>query len=155
MKTRYVVLVALTAAVMLTSVAAAGPDATKQRVQIDMKYPGKTFTLTPLQPGAIERDSGTQGCSAEPDKGEALRDGQESWPWVCRAWVFNGKRGKLVLRSQYTWIEAGGPYNVATGTWRVMSGTGQYANAVGGGRNAHVGTLSIERARYQGFLTAP
>jgi hypothetical protein len=44
MKARLVALVALAAAIMLTSVAAAGPNAAKQRVAIDMKlYPQKTF----------------------------------------------------------------------------------------------------------------
>jgi hypothetical protein len=33
-----------------------------------------------------------------------------------RAGVFAGKRGKLVLRSQIAWVEAGGSYNIATGT---------------------------------------
>ncbi len=37
MKARHAILVALAAAVTLTSVAAAGPDAAKQRVAIDMK----------------------------------------------------------------------------------------------------------------------
>ena len=47
MKARVVALVALAAAVTLTSVAAAGPDAAKQRVAIDMKiYPQYTFVLT-------------------------------------------------------------------------------------------------------------
>ena len=144
------------AAAMLTSVASAGDDATKQRVEINMKiFPKKMFVLTPLQAGALERDSGTQSCNGEPDKGEVLRDGQEIFPWTCRAWVFNGKRGKLVLRSQFGWIEAGGPYNIATGTWKVVRGTGQYAGVTGGGRSAQVGSPSGWFARYQGYLTSP
>ena len=44
MKARVVALVALAAAVTLTSVAAAGPNAAKQRVEINMKiYPQETF----------------------------------------------------------------------------------------------------------------
>ena len=44
MKARVVTLVALAAAVTLTSVAAAGPAAAKQRVAINMKiHPQKTF----------------------------------------------------------------------------------------------------------------
>jgi len=163
MRALQAVFAALAAAVALTSVAAADPAATKQRVQIDMKIrPADTFVLTPLEGGALERDSGTQGCKGEPDKGGVgvLRDGQESWPWVCRAWVFTGKRGTLVLRSQFTWIEAGGPYNIATGTWKVVRGTGQYAGITGGGRSAQVGAPSEWGpsdwlARYQGFLTSP
>jgi hypothetical protein len=156
MRALQAVFVALAAAVMVTSVASAGADAAKQRVQIDMKSsPSNTFVLAPLQSGALERDSGTHGCKEEPSKGEVLRDGQQSWPWECRAWVFTGKRGTLVLRSQFAWIEAGGPYNIATGTWKVVRGTGQYARVTGGGRSAQVGTLKTGVARYQGYLTSP
>jgi len=156
MQARWIVLAALAAAVVLTSVASAGADAPKQRVQIDMKSsPSDTFVLAPLQAGALERDTGTHGCTAEPSKREVLRDGQQGWPWECRAWVFTGKRGTLVLRSKFTWIEAGGPYNIATGTWKVVRGTGQYSQVTGGGRSAQVGTLKTGVARYQGYLTSP
>jgi hypothetical protein len=48
------------AAVTLTSVAAAGLQAAKQRVAIDTKIPPKgKFVLTPLRSGALKRDSGT------------------------------------------------------------------------------------------------
>ena len=155
MRALQTVFVALAAAVMLTSVAAAGPAPTKQRVQIDTKYPGSTFTFTPLEVGAIKNDAGKQSCDGEPTKRTAYRDGQETYPWDCGAWTFVGKRGTLVLRSQYVWIEAGGPYNIATGTWKIVRGTGQYARVTGGGRSAHVGTLSTGRERFQGYLTSP
>ncbi len=120
-------------------------------------HPKTTFVLTPLQGGAIENDSGKQSCDGEPTKRTVYRDGQETFPWECRAWVFTGKRGTLVLRSQFTWIEAGGPYNIATGTWKVVRGTGQYARVTGGGRSAQVGDGSdvLWVARYQGYLTSP
>jgi hypothetical protein len=149
-------LVALAATFMVTSFASAGAEVTKQRVQIDMKIsPKKTFVLTPLQGGAIENDSGKQSCDGEPRKRTVYRDGQEAYPWSCDAWTFTGKRGTLVLRSQFTWIEAGGPYNIATGTWKVVRGTGQYAGITGRGRSAQVGGPSGWLARYQGFLTLP
>ena len=60
MKARVVALVALAAAVTLTSVAAAGPAAATQRVAIDLKlYPQKTFVFTPVQAGSLKTDSGT------------------------------------------------------------------------------------------------
>ena len=151
------IVVVLTAAFVLTSFASASADATKQRVQIDMKiHPKKTFALATLQTGALKRDSGTHACPGDPDDlGAVQRDGQESFRWECRAWMFTGKRGRLVLRSQFTWIEAGGPYNIATGTWKVVRGTGQYAGVTGGGRSAQVGGPSGWLARYQGFLTSP
>jgi hypothetical protein len=151
------IVVVLTAAFVLTSFASASADATKQRVQIDMKiHPKKTFALATLQTGALKRDSGTHACPGDPDDlGTVQRDGQEAFRWECRAWMFTGKRGTLVLRSQFTWIEAGGPYNIATGTWKVVRGTGQYAGITGGGRSAQVGGPSGWLARYQGFLTSP
>jgi hypothetical protein len=156
MKFRHAVLAALAAAVTLTAIAAAGPAATKQRVQIDMKiYPKKTFVLAPLEFGALQRDSGTHRCVEDElmrDGREELRDGQQVFPWACPAWVFTGKHGKLVLRSEFTWIEAGGPYNIATGTWKVVRGTGEYAGVTGGGRSAQVGSPKTWLARYQGYI---
>ena len=84
-----------------------------------------------------------------------LGDGQEAFLWECRVWVFTGKRGTLELRSQFAWVEAGGPYNIATGTWKDVRGTGQYARVTGGGRSAQVGSPSTRLARYQGFLSVP
>ena len=157
MKARHAMLalVAVATAVILASVAAAGPAPAKQRVQIDTKNPGDAFALTALEFGAIKGDTGKQRCDSEPMKTTVLRDGQETYRWDCGAWTFVGQRGTLVLRSQYVWIEAGGPYNVATGTWKVVRGTGQYARVTGSGRSARVGTGSFERVRYQGYLTSP
>ena len=78
MKARLVTLVALAAAVTLTAVAAAGPDAAKQRVAIDMKlWPQKTFVLTPLQAGPLKRDTGTISHNLLSISGrEVMRDGQ-------------------------------------------------------------------------------
>jgi hypothetical protein len=60
MKARHAMLVALAAAVTLTAVAAAGPDAAKQRVVITSGASQTTqvapFVLTPLQAGALKRD---------------------------------------------------------------------------------------------------
>ena len=62
MKARHAIFVALVAAVTLTSVAAAGPDAAKQRVMITSQAAQTTqvspFVLTPLQTGVLKRDSG-------------------------------------------------------------------------------------------------
>jgi hypothetical protein len=157
MNARHIAVVLLVSAFVVTSVASARVEATKQRVQIDMKiYPKKTFALATLQSGALKRDSGTHACTGDPDElAEVQRDGQQAFPWECRAWVFTGKRGTLVLRSKFVWIEAGGPYNIATGTWKVVRGTDQYAGVTGGGRSAQVGSPSGWLARYQGFLTSP
>jgi hypothetical protein len=156
MKTPITALVAIAMAVTLTSVAAAGPAATRQRVQIDLKlFPHKGFVLTPLETGALKPDSGTDACNGETEGGEVLRDGQVSYPNGCRAVVLTGKRGKLVLRYEYAWVEAGGDYNIATGTWKVVRGMGQYARVTGGGRSAEVGSPQLRLARFQGYLASP
>jgi hypothetical protein len=150
-------LAALVAACALTSIAAAGPAATKQRVQIDIEtVPGKGFVLSPLEVGALERDSGAQSCKDEVATSEVLRDGQQNYVTGCRAMVLTGKRGTLVLRYQYAWVEAGGSYNIATGTWKVLRGTGKYAGVSGHGRSAEVGSPKpkLRLARFQGYLTA-
>ena len=78
MKARHAMLVALAAAVTLTAVAAAGPDAAKQRVVITSGASQTTqvapFVLTPLQAGALKRDSGTLTASASGRT--VMRDGQ-------------------------------------------------------------------------------
>ena len=76
MKARLVTLVALAAAVTLTAVAAAGPDAAKQRVANSMKGAGNgTFVLRPLQPGTLKRDSGTVSM-LYPEPTTVMREGQ-------------------------------------------------------------------------------
>ena len=55
MKARHIAVVVLASAFVVTSVASADADATKQRVQIDMKiHPKKTFALATLQCGCAQ-----------------------------------------------------------------------------------------------------
>ena len=157
MKARVVVLVALAAAVMLTSVAAAGSDAAKQRVAIDMKiYPQKTFVLTPLQAGPLQRDSGTISGNWLNFLGrDVLRDGQKVTIYEGAVTTLTGKRGTLTIRDRNEWVDVGNDDQVAFGTWTVVRGTGQYAGIVGKGRNGHAGLGSPWYARYEGVLTSP
>jgi hypothetical protein len=137
MKTRQVVLIALAAAVTLTSVAAAGPDAPKQRLAITMKgLPNGTFVLTPLTEGAVRADSGTASVVFRSPR-VIMRGGQRID--VFRpTFTFEGKRGILTIRERNEWVETGDAV-VATGTWKVVRGTGEYAQVAGSGRSAHVG----------------
>ena len=166
MKARVVALVALAAAVTLTSVAAAGPDAVKQRVAIDMKIcrPGKsqgTFVLTPQQFGPLKTDSGTISSNWLSIPGHnVMRDGQEVTIYDGAVTTLTGKRGTLTIRDRNTWVDLALDGNgdgeddaIGIGTWRVTRGTGQYAGIVGKGRNAHVGLGSPWYARYEGFLS--
>ena len=144
MKTRYVVLVALIAAVTLASVAAATPGAVKQRVAIASKlYPEGTFVFTPVTAGPLKRDSGT----ARFDAG---------------TFTFKGKRGTLTIRElNENWVNCGSQeYKgvipaVDIGPWEVVRGTGQYKGVTGGGQSAQAGLGNPWYARQTGFLTAP
>jgi hypothetical protein len=164
MKARYAVLVALAAAVTLTAVAAAGTDAAKQRVAINMKiYPQGTFVLTPLQAGALKRDSGKINGNWTSVPGRAvMRDGQKVTVYTGAVTTLTGKRGTLTIRDRNEWVDVsnentryGYPPGVGIGTWTVVRGTGQYAGIVGKGRNGHAGLGSVWYARYEGFLTHP
>jgi hypothetical protein len=132
------VLVALAAAVALTSAAAAGADAAKQRVVITMKaLPDGQFVLEPLQAGALKGDMGTTSI-VWGDPRNVIRDGQSVDIYYPVTVTLRGKRGTLTLRERSEWIPTGDAL-VATGTWKVVRGTGAYANVSGHGRSAHVG----------------
>jgi len=161
------VLAVLVAAVMLTSVAAAGPEAAKQRVAIDMKLaPSATFVLTPLQAGALKRDSGritsVSQVLATSRPRTVMRDGQEVTIYNGGIWTLEGKRGTLAIRERNEWVDVGSdvngdafPDSVAFGTWRVVRGTGQYAKIAGAGRSGHMGLGRTWTARHEGFFTLP
>jgi hypothetical protein len=160
MKALYVVVVALVAAVVLTSLAAAGPNATKQRVIFGTQAPKTTqispAALTTLDTGAIKSDSGKLIASSFTTNKEVVRGGQEITINDGPA-TFKGKLGTLVLRYHAEWVQAGNGYHVASSTWKVVRGTGQYAGVTGGGRGASVWLESNDHwsSRDEGFLTAP
>jgi hypothetical protein len=161
MKARHAILVALAAAVTLTSVAAAGPDAAKQRVAIDIKFcsPGKaqgTFVLTPQQFGPLKRDSGTIRSNLANTPGRnVMRDGQKVTIYDGGVTTLTGKRGTLTIRDRNEWVDVGNGDSIGIGTWKVVRGTGRYAGIVGKGRNGHAGLGCPWYARYEGFLTLP
>ena len=154
MKARLAVFLALVVAVTLTSVAESRPDAAKQRVAFGMKIlPNRTFVLTPLQAGAMKRDSGTV------NEGKTISERNRV---TTGLWMFTGKRGDLVFRERREWVDLGSDVNgdgfldvVARGTWKAVRGTGQYAGVAGGGRSVHLGLGRRWVARFEGFLTSP
>jgi len=158
MKARHAVFVAIAAAVIVTSGAAA-PEATKQRVAITAKGAWNptsfgTFVLTPLGSGALEPDSGT-GTATWTSRDVTRAGGRVGIStWVT---TLEGKRGTLVIRERMEGVEAGNGFHAAIGTWKVVRGTGQYARVTGGGV---AGNVVVERTRSwydgrEGFLTVP
>ena len=155
MKAGYAVLVVLVAALTLTSVAAAGPNVTKQRVAIIATGLGPSapapWELTPLQAGALEADSGTETSTL---KNRFVRRGGQSVRLLEWTTTMKGKRGTLVIRQLEEHVPVGNGYSVFIGTWKVLRGTGQYANLTGGGRELGV-INNVQRwnNRREGVLT--
>jgi len=157
MKMRIALLVALAAAA-LASLAAAGPGVAKQRVSFAIRGdtgPNGTFVLTPLQAGALKRDSGSAAVAITGPRVVVL-DGQKIEKYAS-TWTFTGKRGTLTTRERLDWIDTGDSF-IGVGTWKVVRGTGKYAGVTGKGRSAHVGHNHGNGAwiiRHDGFLTLP
>ena len=159
MKARHALLVALVAAVTLTSVAAAGPDAAKQRVAISMKDPGNgTFVLRPLQPGTLKRDSGTVSVVYN-EPTTVMREGQ-SVDIYRNTYTLKGKRGTMSIRERSEFVGVSNEKvpgfdftpGVGIGTWKVVGGTGAYAKITGGGRSGIQGHPWL--VQQEGFLTS-
>jgi hypothetical protein len=149
----------LAAAVVVTSVAAASPTVTKQRVAITIQgLPNGSFVLTPFKTGAVKRDSGTAGISYGSPR-VVMRAGQKIEVY-SGVYTFEGRRGSLTVRERNEWRDTGSDGNgdgntdgVAVGTWKVVRGTGEYAGITGGGGSAHAGLGNPWNARLEGFLT--
>ena len=134
----------------LTSVAAAGPVAAKQRVAIKVEN-GASFVLTPLTSGAVKRDAGPASACCWTRR-NLVRNGQAveiNNPKL----TLTGKQGTLVLRNEIGWVDLPDGWAVFTGTWKVISGTGAYAGLAGGGRGAGATTPNGRiRSQFEGFL---
>lgn len=158
MKAIQAIVVVLVATNVLASVAAARPEAAKQRVVITSQASQTTqvspFVLTPLQAGPIKRDSGTLTGGSSSGRA-AMRDGQQIDIYDTVA-TYKGRLGSLVVRFRTEYADGGNGYHVGTGTWKVVRGTGQYARVTGGGRS---GTVWLDRGpwsfRNEGFLSLP
>jgi hypothetical protein len=147
--------ISVVAAVMLTSLAPAGPAAAKQRMAITSQAAKPTtaspFVLTPLQAGPFEHDSGTQ-TGAIPAERVVIREGQRVSVYEGVV-TLRGKAGSLVIRYRSEYVDAGNGYHVGSGTWKVVRGAGGYAGVTGGGRT---GEVWLDRgpwsSRFEGFL---
>ena len=112
MSAKLAVMAVLGAAVTLTSVASAGPAGAKQHVAITSNGVlngtafGK-FVFTPLEPGALKRDTGTE--TSEWRERVVMRDGQQV---TVQTYVTSrkGKLGSFVIRSRMEYVDAGNRY---------------------------------------------
>jgi hypothetical protein len=144
MKASRTVLAAMAAVVTLTSVAAAGPGVAKQRVAIRAKgvlnqgalTPSGfgEFVLTPLEAGALVRDSGTITTVWRPVR---VRSGHRLVGHDAVS-TLKGKRGSIFIGLRVEWVDTGGGSHLGRGVWNVLGGTGQYARIAGGGRSGDV-----------------
>jgi hypothetical protein len=148
------------AAVMLISPAEPSSEPARQRVAIVTQGvqndpDSGVFELTPVHAGALERDSGTERATF--DKRIVMREGQRA-EITDGVETLQGHRGSLEVHFRIEWVAAGNGYQVASGTWDVVRGTGQYARIAGGGRR---GDVWLDRGRgpwsgrAEGFLTVP
>ena len=112
MSAKLAVSAVLAAAVTLTSVAAAEPEATNSGWRSRRRScRAVRSVLTPLQAGALKRDSGTfvGDWSTTPDR-TLIREGQKVQLYHA-VWTFTGKRGTLVFRERSEWVDVGNDGN--------------------------------------------
>lgn len=93
------------------------------------------FVLTPLEAGALKRDSGT-GSAVLSEERVVIREGQRVALHGSVLGTFKGRRGTVVIRSRIEYVDAGSGYHVGIGTWKVVRGTRRYARLTGGGDEA-------------------
>jgi hypothetical protein len=134
-----------------TSVAADGTTTARQRVSITDTFATRSFVLTPTTTGATKPDSGTFTDCCWSHR-VVTRDGQRieiDDPLT----TYTGKRGTFVIRFRIEWLNAGNGYTVGTATWKLVRGTGAYAQITGVGHSAHAWPPSgYAGGRLEGFL---
>jgi hypothetical protein len=139
---------------------AGGATAAKRRVAIEVVFNGELelfgrFVLT--SPRSIWGDVGKVSGPPRTFVARGTRAGQD-WERYRITLTLKGTEGTLELRSTTTFVSAGKRYQVFTGTWKTIGGTGAYAGAVGGGPATGVLDLfAPENTQfqflYEGFLT--
>jgi hypothetical protein len=144
-----------------SSAAPAGAVAAKQRIAITVRQPLESrtgsFVLEVLTPGPLARDSGSTTFASGPAPVFTGRIvGGQRVDRFRGTDTVKGKGGTLTIRLQVDFVSAGNRYQVGTGTWSIVRGTGVYAGLTGGGRSALVNPPGkFGFARHEGFVTAP
>jgi hypothetical protein len=119
-----------------TGASSAGTSAAKQRLAVTIRPAAETFQLSLSSTGSVVRDAGRVTWSTVGER-SVTREGQRVRVWTGFG-RFAGKRGDLVLRFRWEWLDAGRGYEAGVGTWTVARSTGPYAALRGTGRSAAV-----------------
>jgi hypothetical protein len=158
MTARHILLLALTAlAGVVVASAAAGPEAaTKQRVEIGMKFHAESFVLSVSRDGPLKSDSGSTAENATGAGCRYISHNGVKNPLCTEIRVLLGRRGTLTIRDALEWRDGGSPNScgVAFGTWSVVRGTGQYEGVTGGGISGYDAHCQKWYAHHEGFLTS-
>ena len=138
----------------VASVAAAEPQANRQRMAFEMRKATYSFVMLPLTSGALKRDGGPATYGPWSSR-TVLRDGQEAEINELDV-TLAGKRGTLVIHLRNEWIDAGSEWAIGEGRWTVVRGTGAYRQLAGGGRVAAVWDPADQSRprtwRWEGYL---
>jgi len=153
MHTKLMAVAVAVAATALVGLASARGAATRQQVELTYGNGNPSQTaLTPLTSGSILADRGSTSWCCWTQK-TVERDGEQLDVDNPLA-TFVGKRGSLVWREQITWVNLASGYAVATGTWRIVRGTGAYQHLGGHGHVAFVTDAKTKVLSYRavGFV---
>jgi hypothetical protein len=127
------------ASAAIAGVATAGSAAAQQEVAFSYanNNPAR-MTLTPLTSGSIVADLGSTSWCCWTRK-TVEQDGEQLEVNNPLA-TFVGKHGSLTWRERIVWVDLPNGYSIATGTWRIVRGTGAYEHLAGQGHLALVTT---------------
>jgi hypothetical protein len=140
----------IVAACALSIGASAGAGGGKQRVAIQWKG-ASGFVLIPLTAGKLKGDTGTVTFCCWTSR-EVIRDGAKVGIGNPKMTLV-GQHGTLVASNRMEFLDIRGGYSVFTGTWKVIRGTGDYAQLSGGGRVAGIGLPNgTTKWQREGFL---
>ena len=145
-------LIAVVVAATVVAVAAGGSTTAKLRVTFDGTSSGPQGKFKLFPAGALRGDSGTVISGQLPTPGRMILKGQDVQTFTNTD-TYKGAHGDLTVSVSAQQVAAP-PYNIYTGTWKLISGTGAYEGYKGGGPFAAVeaptGKVSF---REQGYLT--
>ena len=125
------------AATAMAGLATAGGAATNQEIAFTYANGNAAkMTLTPLTSGSVVADHGSTSWCCWSQK-TIQQDGEQLDVNNPLA-TFVGTRGSLTWREQITWRDLTNGYSIATGTWKIVHGTGAYAGVAGHGHVAFI-----------------